>query len=792
MPIRYDIRTKTVSDIAAFLSPGTGQKKTTRAEQSSLSAGALTSSLSLGRSSSSDAVGTQGFSYIMQQAAQSRRVAEASTNQEASLTADSTAQGLTLAQWQESFGNSAPAMLNLEELSLEDQEKIAQLFGLENLEDGQQNWIFGILEFTQDINPDSVSLEKIAGAGGQFLPLLAMNSTSLAKSLPKNVTENLLVNPQAQGESYLTQETLQGLATQLAQLLTQTAQNTSTAGQDKNNAGSTQILPDGNGSANADLHGLSLEDRQNFPTSISSEDMTPQQALAALFAQFRALSAHSPGSGENAEGVGEGQSTESIGLMQAEGQDDISSAGVVFPLAEDADIQAILAHILGGSGQGVNQGGEEDITARLAAISVEIAKLQNNQAQSDKTLVFAQFATPQKSGKPSSETNAISGVKTTALWAQALQQNVTIGDLGQIAGEAQFSSSLNAPSASAIFHASGESPLQDDVANAQGQVLAAGESVDFLAGAKNIQPQTKPIHSDQSGLVGNSAALEDSTAGNGQNVADLQDLAFSQQKAAAIHKEISADTAGLRTNLGDMQAALKRQETQQQQNGENQKDLDLAGKAADQLLSGKKAVQSIAAQNDGAKYGQDLARSFSELTTADMTANQRSDGLRGGDIGQADAAARGKPGFAAHMSSHEQVMVQIKRHVQAGGGSEKLNIQLYPEELGRVEVQLDFADDGMLRVLVLAEKPEALQNLQRDAHLLERALQQAGLKMDDGAMSFDLRGGHSQTSDQDQGQKSANSSSSLSGDGAGESRDAGEEISRWQGLVPTGRIDLRI
>jgi len=42
--------------------------------------------------------------------------------------------------------------------------------------------------------------------------------------------------------------------------------------------------------------------------------------------------------------------------------------------------------------------------------------------------------------------------------------------------------------------------------------------------------------------------------------------------------------------------------------------------------------------------------------------------------------------------------------------------------------------------MVLAERPETLEMLQRDARGLERALQDAGLKTESGGLSFGLRG----------------------------------------------------
>ena len=83
--------------------------------------------------------------------------------------------------------------------------------------------------------------------------------------------------------------------------------------------------------------------------------------------------------------------------------------------------------------------------------------------------------------------------------------------------------------------------------------------------------------------------------------------------------------------------------------------------------------------------------------------------------------------------------MQIQRAV--GDGVSRITVQLKPAELGSIEVQLDLAQDGRVSASILADRPETLDLLQRDARILERSLQDAGLKADSGSLSFDLRGG---------------------------------------------------
>ena len=86
----------------------------------------------------------------------------------------------------------------------------------------------------------------------------------------------------------------------------------------------------------------------------------------------------------------------------------------------------------------------------------------------------------------------------------------------------------------------------------------------------------------------------------------------------------------------------------------------------------------------------------------------------------------------------EQVALQI--HKASDGAISRLNLTLHPAELGRVEIKMETAENGILRAVISAERPEALELLARDARGLERALQDAGLKTDSQSLTFDRQG----------------------------------------------------
>jgi len=96
-----------------------------------------------------------------------------------------------------------------------------------------------------------------------------------------------------------------------------------------------------------------------------------------------------------------------------------------------------------------------------------------------------------------------------------------------------------------------------------------------------------------------------------------------------------------------------------------------------------------------------------------------------------EAAAR-PAGYAP--APGEQLAVEIHRGLNAGKDS--IKIRMNPAELGSIKVEMQLADDGVLRAVVTAEKPETLEMLQRDSRELERALQNAGVRTDSESFSF--------------------------------------------------------
>ncbi len=105
----------------------------------------------------------------------------------------------------------------------------------------------------------------------------------------------------------------------------------------------------------------------------------------------------------------------------------------------------------------------------------------------------------------------------------------------------------------------------------------------------------------------------------------------------------------------------------------------------------------------------------------------------------------------------QQIAVQFSQALTEGAG--RMSIQLQPESLGRIEVEIELTKDGKLSAAFVADRPDTLDMLQRDARALERALNDAGIRTDTGGLSFSLRG------ESGQSQQFSNSQSGSGGGG---------------------------
>ena len=143
---------------------------------------------------------------------------------------------------------------------------------------------------------------------------------------------------------------------------------------------------------------------------------------------------------------------------------------------------------------------------------------------------------------------------------------------------------------------------------------------------------------------------------------------------------------------------------------------------------------------------------------------------------------------ATGRSMVEQISVKVTKALEAG--IDKINIQLRPAHMGRVEVKIEMSQDNRLSAMVVVDNRETLETLKNDSRALQRSLLEAGLNTDSGDLNFSLRG------EQQNAQEGKGSSSqALTGDediAELEEMIIEEAIIASDGRVLTnGRIDVR-
>ena len=105
------------------------------------------------------------------------------------------------------------------------------------------------------------------------------------------------------------------------------------------------------------------------------------------------------------------------------------------------------------------------------------------------------------------------------------------------------------------------------------------------------------------------------------------------------------------------------------------------------------------------------------------------------------AAAMPKPATNPHAHARAQVTDQVNVQISKAiaSGMDKITVQLRPAHLGRVDVHMEMASDGRVTAVVTADNKDTLDLLKQDSRELERAMREAGLQMNSGDLSFNLR-----------------------------------------------------
>jgi flagellar hook-length control protein FliK len=138
---------------------------------------------------------------------------------------------------------------------------------------------------------------------------------------------------------------------------------------------------------------------------------------------------------------------------------------------------------------------------------------------------------------------------------------------------------------------------------------------------------------------------------------------------------------------------------------------------------------------------------------------------------------------SAHPATQMVASAMVK--AAAAGESKSFTIRLDPPELGKIQIDMDFKNKDSLKTHLVVDKPETYMMLQRDAHVLERALTNLGMNLAGGSLSFELSHGGTQSGGNGSGNNGHRGG--KNGLGAVEDTETTETTMNWYVDEQTGR-----
>jgi flagellar hook-length control protein FliK len=251
------------------------------------------------------------------------------------------------------------------------------------------------------------------------------------------------------------------------------------------------------------------------------------------------------------------------------------------------------------------------------------------------------------------------------------------------------------------------------------QDASAGKSASVTVTEENA-----PLHSRPASTLASAAAVSAQTAAQGQT-----------GKGNSLLSEPTATSGNLLLNAAANKGSAQNQPGQQQTGQQSSQSNTPATPPATQPTQPNVAATATPPAAAVASGPAAATSSFGDaLTSATGPASSPSAVERPRQVSPKTPA----PPPAPPRPLTDQIAVQIRKAVDQG--VDKIRIQLRPAELGRVEIKLEIGMDGRVAAHVIAERPETMELLQRDARGLQQALQDAGLRTDSGSLSFNLSG----------------------------------------------------
>lgn len=226
--------------------------------------------------------------------------------------------------------------------------------------------------------------------------------------------------------------------------------------------------------------------------------------------------------------------------------------------------------------------------------------------------------------------------------------------------------------------------------------------------------------------------------------------------------------------------------------GANQGKPDAQGALTGGQQAAQQAVASATERNNlfaatlaraNTSLGQQIAQPLGGDTSFSAVNNGQQQTQRAADMPQPQ---RTKPQLPPRFVS-DQISVQVQRAI--GNGTDRINIQLKPAELGRIEVKLEVAHDGKFNAVIAAERSDTLDLLKQDAKSLQQSLQQAGLNADSSSLSFTLQQ-HAKSFEQALGNEGNRRAGSEEDQGLED--DADQQVTGARNIITDDVIDVEV
>ncbi len=346
-------------------------------------------------------------------------------------------------------------------------------------------------------------------------------------------------------------------------------------------------------------------------------------------------------------------------------------------------------------------------------------------------------------------------------------------------GQAQNQGQANAQSqanANAAAQAQNQAHSQGQAGNASDDAAARqAQALSRMVGDGNKVKVEVNVTRESATLVSQPGSALSSAAAT---AAEEGGPTLRQQQAANTPNALGPNPAA--QQAAQQAAAAGGQVQGQQAAGQNGQAQVMAAAGAD----AKGAVQGPAHGNSGMQATQPGGGESTPTAGANAS----------GETSQSQQAAATRAAQQPRAATHsqplvDQVSVQITKALALG--KDRINIQLKPAELGRVEVQMEIAADGRIQAVVQADTRETLDMLRRDVGELTKALQDAGFDTHNSDLSFNLRG---QQGEDDLPKGFGGRGGSDAADGEVPEKGFSDPVLSGQvvgGITADGRVDIR-